>query len=98
MSHRYHPNPEANDDPEAILFNDCADCGYKARNFGLDLDTENWMRMWDRMLEVELSTGNDHYRSEPEALLGKYMYRMYVALERYTTIDPKTLFAPWKLV
>lgn len=98
MSHRYHPNPDNNDDPTSILYSDCKDCMYKAQNFGLDLDTENWMQMWDRMLSVELIDGDDHYRSDAEALLGKYMYRMYVALERYTTIDPKTLFAPWRLV
>lgn len=98
MGHRYHPDPRQNDDTDSILFTDCNDCMQKANNFGLDLDQERWMQMWDRMLAVEIHHTENQYKSDAEALLGKYMYRMYVALERYTAIDPQTLFGPWKLV
>jgi hypothetical protein len=96
--HRYHPNPELKDDPEAVLYDNCEDCMRHARHLGLTLDDSNWMNMWDRMLAVEATTGDTTYRSQTEAKLGEQMYHMYVALERYTAIDPKTLFAPWKLV
>jgi hypothetical protein len=56
------------------------------------------MNMWDLMLATESVTGDTTYRSQNEAKLGQQMYHMYVALERYTSIDPKTLFAPWRLV
>jgi len=95
MSHRPHP---INDDKrDAILFDDCIDCGMHARNLGLSLDNKTWMDMWDRMVEVEIDR-TSYYRSESETLLGRLMYQMYVALERYTAINPKILFASWKLV
>lgn len=90
MSHRYHPNPEKNDPEDAILYDDCADCASHAKSPGLNLDATNWWKMWDRMLHVEID-GNEAYRSNNEAELGRHLYYMYIVLERYTAVDPKFL-------
>jgi hypothetical protein len=103
MSHVYHPRE--GEDLNVILFDDCPDCKLHTEALGLSLDEDNWRDMWERMLAVELdymgtldNATSDSYRSANEAKLGRQMYHMYVALERYTSINPATLFAPWKLV
>jgi hypothetical protein len=86
------------EDTETILFDDCEGCARHATNLGLTLDEGWWQNMWGRMLSVEIHFGGiDHYRSNNEAKLGNQMYQMYVALERYTQIDPKNVFGPWRL-
>lgn len=36
MSHRYHPDPDRGDPPEAILWDDCEDCHHHAMELTLD--------------------------------------------------------------
>ena len=91
-SHRYHPR--TGDDTDTILFDDCPGCERHTNLLGLTLDSDAWAAMWERMLSVEFPGTDGEYMSENESKLGAQMYRVYVALERYTKIDPHHL--PWK--
>jgi hypothetical protein len=89
MSHRYHPDPDKNDDPESILFDDCLDCEDKAKRFGLELDPDRWSTLWRRMLVTEmvnyrrvLPNEKIGYTSVNEYNLCRQMYHMYLVLDR----------------
>lgn len=92
MSHRYHPNPEVNDPEDAIYFDDCADCEHHAKNTPYNADPTTAQELWNRMLAVE--KGNDpvaYYRTENEAVACQTLWRTYIFLERFTSINPKEL-------
>ena len=82
-SHSYHP-----DTHEHELADDCPRCDELAGR-PLELDTENFVKAWQRMIDVEW--GTDAYRSDNERDLGKKLYEWAVFLERYTPIDPREL-------
>lgn len=80
MAHRYHPDMDSSDAPDAILFDNCEDCKRHTKYLGLSLDKEHWHSMWDRMIQTQF--GNDYYRSDNEEKLGSYLYNIYVLKER----------------
>jgi hypothetical protein len=82
-SHTPHP-----DTHEHGLADGCPRCDELAER-PLELDHENMLNAWDRMLAVEW--GNERYRSGNEAKLCHRLYEMALWLERYTPIDPRMM-------
>lgn len=87
-AHIAHPDIEG-----AILFDDCPGCERHVAANGCNLDHGNFVRMWNRMLDVNF--GNEHYRSTNEAKLGNFLYTFYVLMERHMAVDPRSA-ALWK--
>jgi hypothetical protein len=71
----------------AILFDMCEQCDIHANGRGLTLDRNNVVRMWGRMLDVELHSGE--YLTEAERTLGGYFDGIRVLLERHPYLSHK---------
>lgn len=50
-SHRYHPDPERNDPPDAVLFDDCERCA--ERSIGPSLQIARVLRERDSLTVME---------------------------------------------
>lgn len=85
-THSYHKKENG-----VILFDKCPRCLEHAKCFGLALDHELYIKMWNKMLDVEFN--GKEYDSTVEQVLGKHMYKIALALERHTGINPKEM--PW---
>ena len=92
MSQRAHP--AEGDKPDSILFDYCEDCFIKTEALGLNLDFQNWAKMWRRMLVTEIESYRKlwprelpGYRSRNEKTLGNQLYHLYVLLERREMFD-----------
>jgi hypothetical protein len=100
MSHRYHPNPEVDDPEDAIYFDDCADCEHHAKATPYNADYHKARKLWELMLGVEtnyegpfefLNRNHIIYLTENEAVACQTLWRTYIFLERFTSINPKEL-------
>ena len=100
MAHAYHPRKH---DPssdtaallaaeEPILFDGCEDCEAKVNGVLYALDANFTAALWQKMVQVEHSSGDGIYRSTAEAQACKKLYEVAVFLERHTRINPWTLF------
>lgn len=87
--HRRHPREGK--DRHVILFDECDGCDRHALALGLTLDAEQWPKMWRRMIAAEFGIGRGRYETGNEGTLGRQMYWMAVALERYARLDPRSL-------
>lgn len=65
--HRYHPDPGRDDDPDAILYDDCERCAQHAHNL-VSLDAHNIRALFERMRDVEYGSGSAHYLTVNEAI------------------------------
>lgn len=81
MMHRYHPDPERNDDPDAIVWDNCADCASAARSPLAKLDDDNVRRLWDQLVAVELED-TAHYRSRAERQAVDALWPTYLLAQR----------------
>lgn len=90
MTHRYHPDPNMNDPEDAIYFDDCEDCEHHATNIPFYQDQFKMNELWNRMYAVELSD-DESYRSRNEQVACWILWRMFIFLERYTDIDPRSI-------
>lgn len=88
--HRYHPNKEADDPKDAILFDKCNRCSSHAENL-FDLDRLNIIALWTRMIAVEVD-GDQEYRTANEAKACRKLFTFYLLVERYGGIHPARLF------
>lgn len=92
MSHRYHPDNERNDPPEALLWDDCERCDQQAEN-SLGLDMHKLTAAWTLMLDFELHDRGRHYLTVNERRLGRYLYGVYLLVARAGGIDAHGRFA-----
>lgn len=84
MSHDYHQGREG-----TIIFDGCAECDERAADpikALLNLDTENFQRLRERMLSVEFGDDSNYYRSDNEARVGKHLYALAVLEERHGAV------------
>ena len=91
-THSRHKNENG-----TILYDDCPRCSEHVEKLGLELDHELYIKMWNRMLAVNLSRGSriqTEYHSHNEMILGNYLYRIAIALRMHTNIDIKDM--PWQ--
>lgn len=79
-SHSPHPRMGT----EAIVYDDCERCEQHANAHGITLDRDNLIRMWSRMLDVEVH-GSSEYLTENERKLGYSLDRTRVLLEKYAS-------------
>ena len=60
MIHRYHPDPKRDDNPAAVLWDDCPRCDDHADHPASSLDEEHLRRLWRRYsARVKGLTGNE---------------------------------------
>ena len=91
MSHRYHPDPDRNDPPTALLWDDCERCDEQAAD-PRGLDHVKVAEAWRRMRQVELhryANRNARYLTANERRLGSYLYAMYVLVEHLGGVDAR---------
>lgn len=91
MSHIYHPDLGDPARP-AILVDGCDDCEAAGKNPVQRLDKDFIRALWQKMVEVEHGAGAGHYRSHAEAEGCHRLQTVAAFLERYTGVDPWTLF------
>ncbi len=86
MIHRFHPNPDRSDPPDAILWDDCERCDEQTDALGLD--RVKLRKAWNMMLAVELPESrrapSSHYRTANERRLGRTLYSAYIINEKLT--------------
>lgn len=83
--HRFHPDPARDDHPDAIVFDDCPDCVWRAEHGieGLLLwDTEHFDALWNRMLDTEYKD-REPRRNETEQKTCRILYLLGVLMERH---------------
>lgn len=85
MTHRYHPDPNRDDPPEGILFDDCEDCAGKADTL-TGLDSENAL-LAVRRARTLARDGLDFPISSNEALLLRRLYAAEQTLVRGTGLQ-----------
>jgi hypothetical protein len=93
MSHRYHPDPEQNDPPDAKLFDGCERCDEQTNLFGLDRQKLHWF--WSAMHQIKRSGAYPPERlTENEYKAINRMYEMAIIFERLTSVwpSPEALF------
>lgn len=73
--HRYHPDPEREDDPEAILFDDCDGCRENAEAPLEHLDAQNLRRVQNRIKCV--AENEETFRSNNEILACGIVYEKF---------------------
>ncbi len=90
MSHIYHPDLG---DParQAILIDGCPRCEDHARNI-YDLDERFTVALWRKMVAVN-HDGTEKLRSHAEKTAVDQLWKFALILERYTDVDPWTLFS-----
>lgn len=79
--HRLHPDPELNDDPQALLYDDCPDCDKAATNPVFRLDADRIALLFDLLVSVELNE-DSYYRSVNDRKAVDALWPMYVLAER----------------
>ncbi len=89
MTHIYHPDLGDPDRP-AILVDGCPSCEEHAERL-FELDREFTAALWRRMVAVN-HEGTDHLRSHAEKKAVDQLWRFALILERYTHVNPWTLF------
>jgi hypothetical protein len=89
MSHIYHPDLG---DPrrKAILIDGCEDCESQAERL-YDLDREFTAALWGKMVAVNHES-SDHLNSYAEKKAVDQLWKFALLLERYTDVDPWSLF------
>lgn len=80
-THTFHPDTHENG-----LADGCPRCDELAAQ-PLNLDSENMLSAWSRMLEVEFRDEGG-YRSVNEKALCSRLFEIALFLQRYTPIDP----------
>ena len=75
IPHRYHP--DADDDPEAILWDDCDACCQNACSPLTLLDRQNIARIQDRIRNIVGGVKEDRFRSQNEILAAGVLYSKY---------------------
>ncbi len=85
MSHDYHQGPEG-----TIFYDGCEECTHKAKDPVIHLDQQRSRLLWQKMMDVEVFD-NGSYRSGNEKIAAMQLWRIYLFLERNTTISPTTL-------
>ena len=94
MSHGPHSMAEYR--PDAILYDDCAECDSRAEK-GLDgllhLDAHNFAEAWNRMVDIEHEEQQNGYRSKNEAKLLGNLYTVALLIERHGYRSPWQPFA-----
>lgn len=88
-SHR--PHPIGGDPSDAVLYDSCIRCGQHAADPIAGLDPQNIQELWSRMLATERGIGDTTYRTMTEQRAGRDLWRVYLFLERHTTVDPTHL-------
>ena len=81
MSHRYHPDPERGDPPEAVLYDDCERCAEHAEN-PVSLDARNLHKMWTLAQDDDWSL----VVTATERKLLNYLYRLRLVVERLNQV------------
>lgn len=89
MSHIYHPNLGDPARP-AILVDGCPACEQHARNL-YDLDETFTRALWRKMVAAN-HDGMDCLRSKAERIAVDQLWKFALILERYTDVNPWTLF------
>lgn len=89
MSHRHHPNVEAGDPRQAVLYDQCPSCEFHAGQGGLSLDPDLFARAWNQMIRVERNIGA--YRTDAEAKLCRSLYHVALLMDRH----PGIRINPW---
>lgn len=90
MSHIYHADL-GNPTRPAILVDGCSDCENHAKNL-YDLDETFTAALWRKMVAVN-HEGSDHLNSYAEKTAIDQLWKFALILERYTTVDPWSLFS-----
>jgi len=85
-AHRYHPDPDRDDDPRAILWDDCGRCDQQAANPLAGLDDVKIRALWERVRTVELDSRSDFYASVNESRAASVLYNMYALASRASTL------------
>ena len=83
MSHDYHDRSRF---PDTIIFDGCRECDERAAVpivALLNLDSENYQALRERMWAMEFSGTRDTYRSANEARVGSLLYYIAVLEERH---------------
>ena len=86
-AHRYHPDPDKSDHPDAILFDDCDRCAEQTDLFGLDRQNLTWF--WSAMHGIEVEgkrLARPLTKNEYKAI--RRMYEMALIFERLTSVWP----------
>lgn len=90
--HRYHPDVEKGDPIDAIYFDDCEDCDHHAKELPYYQDQFKMDLLWNRMIAVELEdTESYRTRNEQVACSIRGLWGMYIFLERFTDINPRSI-------
>ena|SRR3990172_2494010 len=79
MTHRYHPNPEAGDPPEAILWDDCERCAEHARRLW-SLDRRRAIALWGLMVLWRRQGSESATGSEMDAV--RHLHNAVLLIER----------------
>lgn len=78
MTHRYHPDPDRDDPPEAILWDDCEDCAQRAEH----LNTLDAGKL--RRLVAVQEDDWDHIPTANERVAASRMWEALLVMERLT--------------
>jgi hypothetical protein len=85
MSHDVHTGH-----PDTIYFDNCEECTSKAQDPVFHMDQHRARKLWRKMIDVEIFE-NGQYNSTNEQIAASRLYRIYIFLERNTTINPQTM-------
>jgi hypothetical protein len=86
-THRYHPNPDRGDPPNAILFDDCPRCAEHAKHPG-GLDQEDLFAI---VKIIRGTTSWDHYPTAAECTAERTVYDALCLVGTVTGVPWKTL-------
>ena len=78
-THRYHPDPEKNEEA-ALIYDDCDRCDEQAANPFATLDGTKTAALWDRMVLVKKELGT--YETMNERKVGARFYEVAIFMER----------------
>lgn len=65
-THRYHPDEDAGDPPDAILYDGCPRCTEHAAHPAYSLDRDNLSALTAKVIAVETKADPDHYATLTE--------------------------------
>lgn len=95
--HRPHPisekwrGKEYDDDPDALLFDDCERCNQLAKAL-ISIDRYKFRKLWDRMISVEFDNNfKDYYCSINEAIACGQLYNISHLMMEHFNINPKEI-------
>lgn len=99
-SHIYHPKMVERLASKmrgmGVLVDGCERCEEHAEHPVVSLDREHLAALWREMIEVEATDDYDGmvgYRSLADARAARMLMPIRRFLDRYTAVDPKTIFA-----